>query len=77
MRAALDLAVSTLALALEALDEVGRLRAEVSIAHRRLVAMLRERDADKTPVRPPSLSAMQAFHESASFRGIPPTPKKP
>jgi len=41
------------------------------------VVMLREEDADKTPVRPPSLSAMQAFHESASFRGIPPTPKKP
>lgn len=48
---------AALGLALSALDEVGRLRAEVSMAHRRLSMLLHD---DKTPTRPISVAAMRA-----------------
>jgi hypothetical protein len=75
-RRELEEAHAALTLALDALDEIGRLRAEVSMAHRRIVMLLREQDADTTPVRPPSVSAMQAYQRSADFGTAGTPPKK-
>lgn len=41
--------------------------------------MLRENDADKTPIRPPSQSAMEAFQASSDFLSgnVPKAPRTP
>lgn len=72
-----------LTLALDALDEVGRLRAEVSMAHIRVSALLdAHQDPDKTPIRPPSSAALEAYRTSESFSHErapekPPLPRRP
>jgi hypothetical protein len=58
--------LAILTLALDALDEVGRLRAEVSMARARLVTIIEAEE--KTPARPPSTAAMAAFVESSKFK---------
>jgi len=54
--------------ALGALDEVGRLRAEVSMARARLLTFIADHDDEKTPARPPSVSAMEAYNESSKYK---------
>jgi hypothetical protein len=59
---------AALTLALNALDEVGRLRAEVAMAQRRLALLLQTRDVDKTPVRPPSVTDLSAVERTEKKR---------
>ena len=50
------------------LDEVGRERAHISMLERRIVALLlMSSDPDKTPVRPPSQQAFEAFKLASEF----------
>ena len=50
----------------ELIRQVDEIRVEL-IRLRRIIREEREAAADKTPVRPPSLSAFQAFEASADF----------
>lgn len=63
-----DQILAILNLALGALDEVGHLRVEVSMARTRLLTFIADHDADLTPTKPLSVSAMAAYKTSSEFK---------